>query len=72
MTKNPYTPQLHSTIHANVSITTEEECHPVLLLPNSIHIEKLIIQETKSFCKFDYLLFIFEINHFVFSTKYYS
>jgi hypothetical protein len=55
MTKDRYRSTRPSVAHAKESIVTEEECCPVLISANAVHIEQPIIihqQRAKSACKF--------------------
>jgi hypothetical protein len=45
MTKNPYTIMSRSIAHAIESITTQDECCPVLLPANAVHIDKPIVHQ---------------------------
>lgn len=58
MTKDPYTPKIHSMANANETITTEEECSPTLISANEViqHEKPIIHVETRPSCKFIFLL----------------
>ena len=61
MTKDSYTPTIRSFAYAEERITTQEECCPVLIPANSVHIEKAEIHEAiKVLSKF-YRQFNFKI-----------
>lgn len=53
MVKDTYVQTICSVAHADEKIVTKEECCPVLISADAIHIEKLIIhKQPKVICKF--------------------